>query len=150
MDDDFIVTAFVVIDTAMAALRHRNDVRARASDAAVLTVAIVAARYFQGHLARALHVMRLGHYLSGPRSVSRFSSRARRLVIEAGLGVQQQRQLRAVDLRLRRAVPPDQRLTFRDLLRRERRLIGRGRSCHRPPPPAPRRLAYPGHPYSYS
>ena len=75
MDDDFIVAAFVVVDKTMQTLGHRGDVRARASDAAVLTVAIVAARYFQGHLARALQVMRLGHYLSGPLSVSRFNRR---------------------------------------------------------------------------
>src|SRR3954454_3499476 len=75
MDDDFIVTAFVVIDKTMAALGHRDDVRAQASDAEVLTVAVVAARYFQSHLARALQVMHLGRYLSGPLSVSRFSRR---------------------------------------------------------------------------
>ena len=75
MDDDFIVTAFVVVDKTMQALGHRDDVRARASDAEVLTVAIVAARYFQSHLARALQVMHLGHYLSGPLSASRFNRR---------------------------------------------------------------------------
>ena len=75
MDDDFIVTAFVVIDKTMQALGHRDDVRARASDAEVLTVAIVAARYFQRHLARALQMMHLGHYLSGPLSASRFNRR---------------------------------------------------------------------------
>lgn len=46
MDDDFIVTAFVLLDKAMAALRHRDGVRAGASDAAVLTAAVVAAKYF--------------------------------------------------------------------------------------------------------
>ena len=75
MDDDFIVTAYVVLDKTMAALGHRDDVRAKASDAEVLTVAVVAAKYFQSHLARALQVMRLGRYLSGPLSVSRFDRR---------------------------------------------------------------------------
>jgi DDE family transposase len=79
MDDDFIVTAFVVFDKTMAALGHRDDVRARASDAEVLTVAVVAARYFQNHLERALQVMHLGRYLSGPLSVSRFNRRLHRL-----------------------------------------------------------------------
>jgi hypothetical protein len=79
MDDDFIVTAFVVIDKTMQVLGHRDDVRAGASDAEVLTVAVVAARYFQNHLARALQVMHLGRYLSGPLSESRFSRRLRRL-----------------------------------------------------------------------
>jgi len=79
MDDDFIVTAYVVVDKTMAALGHRDDVRAGASDAAVLTVAVVAAKYFQNHLARALQVMHLGHYLSGPLSASRFNRRLHRL-----------------------------------------------------------------------
>jgi hypothetical protein len=79
MDDDFIVTAYVVLDKTMAALGHRDDVRAKASDAEVLTVAVVAAKYFQGHLARALQVMRSGRYLSGPLSVSRFNRRLHRL-----------------------------------------------------------------------
>jgi hypothetical protein len=75
MDDDFIVTTFVVVDKTMAALGHRDDVRAQASDAEVLTVAVVAAKYFQNHQARALQVMHLGHYLSGALSVSRFNRR---------------------------------------------------------------------------
>jgi hypothetical protein len=75
MDDDFIVTTFVVFDKTMAALGHRDHVLARASDAEVLTVAVVAARYFQNHLERGLQVMRLGRYLSGALSVSRFNRR---------------------------------------------------------------------------
>jgi hypothetical protein len=85
MDDDFIVTTFVVMDKTMAALGHRDDVRAQASDAEVLTVAVVAAKYFQSHLARALAMMRLGRYLSGPLSVSRFSRRLHRLADWLGL-----------------------------------------------------------------
>src|SRR3954452_19390051 len=85
MDDDFIVTTFVVIDKIMAALGHRDDVRAGASDAEVLTVAVVAAEYFQSHLARALAMMRLGRYLSGPLSVSRFRRRLHRLADWLGL-----------------------------------------------------------------
>ncbi len=73
MDDDFIVPTFVVFDKTMAALGHRDDVRAGASDAAVLTVAVVAAQYFQRHLARAVQVLHRGRYLSGPLSASRFN-----------------------------------------------------------------------------
>jgi hypothetical protein len=88
MDDDFIVTAFVVLDKTMQALGHRDDVRAQASDAEVLTVAVVAARYFQNHLARALAMMQLGRYLSGPLSVSRFNRRLHRLADWLGLAVE--------------------------------------------------------------
>jgi hypothetical protein len=75
MDDDCMVTAFVVIDKTMQALGHRDDVRAQASDAAVLTVAVVAAKSLQNHLARAVQSMHLGRYLSGPLSVSRCNRR---------------------------------------------------------------------------
>jgi hypothetical protein len=85
MDDDFIVTTFVVIDKTMQALGHRDDVRAKASDAEVLTVAVVAAKPFQNHLGRALQVMHLGRYLSGPLSVSRFNRRLHRLAGWLGL-----------------------------------------------------------------
>src|SRR3982751_4715740 len=79
MDDDFIVTTFVMFDKTMAALGHRDDVRAQASDAEVLTVAVVAAKYFQNHLERALQVLARLHYLSGALSTSRFNRRLHRL-----------------------------------------------------------------------
>ena len=88
MDDDFIVTAFVVVDKLMAALGHRDHVLAQASDAEVLTVAIVAARYFHSHLARALQVMHLGHYLSGPLSTSRCNRRLHALRDWLGLALE--------------------------------------------------------------
>ena len=75
MDGDFMVTAYVVIDKTMAALGHQDDARAGASDAEVLTVAIVAAKYFQGHLARALQLLHLGRTCRG-RSASRASTAA--------------------------------------------------------------------------
>jgi len=75
MDDDFMVTTFVIVDKLLAALGHRDDVRAGASDAAVLTVAVVAAKSCQNHLARAVQIMHLGRYRSGPLSASRFSRR---------------------------------------------------------------------------
>ena len=88
MDDDFIVTAFVVVDKTLAALGHGDDVRAQASDAAVLTAAIVAARYVQNHLARALPMLRLGRYLSGALSVSRFNRRLHALRGWLGLALE--------------------------------------------------------------
>ena len=88
MDDDFIVTAYVVIDKVLATLGHRDDVRAQASDAEVLTVAVVAAKSFQNHQARALQVLaRLG-YLSGPLSASRFNRRVHALHGWLGLALE--------------------------------------------------------------
>ena len=61
MNDDFIVTAYVVIDTVLQALGHQTHCLAHSSDAEVLTVAVVAAQYFQNHHERALQVLqRLG------------------------------------------------------------------------------------------
>ena len=77
MNDDFIVTAYVVLDETMRALEHRSQPLARVCDAEVLTVAVVAAKYFANQHERALLVMRLGHYLSGPMSTSRLNRRCR-------------------------------------------------------------------------
>ena len=52
MNATWIITAFVVIDDLMMALGHRTHPLAQASDAEVLTVAIVAAKYFQSHYER--------------------------------------------------------------------------------------------------
>ena len=49
MNDDVIVAAYVLIDEVVQALGHRTHALALVSDAAVLTVAVVAAAYFQYH-----------------------------------------------------------------------------------------------------
>jgi len=89
MDDALIVTAYVVIDETMAALGHRSHGLAQVSDAEVLTVAVVAAKYFANHHERALGVMRGLRYLTKPLSTSRFNRRLHalgawlRLLLEA-------------------------------------------------------------------
>jgi len=75
MNDDVIVTTFVVIADLMQQAGHRDHTLARVSDAEVLTVAVVAAAYFQNHQARALQVMHGMGYLSGNLSASRFNRR---------------------------------------------------------------------------
>jgi len=57
MNDDFIVPVYVVIDETMRVLEHRSHPLAQRSDAEVLTVAVVAANYFQNHHERALQVL---------------------------------------------------------------------------------------------
>ena len=49
MDAYWIITAFVVIDTLMERLGHRSDVRAQVPDSEILTIAVVAAKYFGNH-----------------------------------------------------------------------------------------------------
>ena len=75
MNDTLIVTIFTVIDDVMATLGHRTHVLAHSGDSEVLTVATVAACYFQNHHQRALSVLRGLHYLSGSLSLSRFNRR---------------------------------------------------------------------------
>ncbi len=87
MNDDFIVTAYVVLDETLRALGHRSHALARTSDAEVLTVAVVAARYFANNHERALGVLRLGGYLSGPLSASRLNRRLHALADWLGLAL---------------------------------------------------------------
>jgi hypothetical protein len=84
MDDLWIITSFVIIDDLMKQLDHHSHPLAQVSDAEVLTVAVVAAKYFQNHHERALCIMRMG-YLSGRLSISRFNRRLHALADWLGL-----------------------------------------------------------------
>jgi DDE family transposase len=85
MDDEWIVTVYVVVDETMRALGHRSHALAGVGDAEVLTVAAVAARYFRNHHERALQIMHLLGYLSGRLSTSRFNRRLHALAGWLGL-----------------------------------------------------------------
>lgn len=74
MNDTYIVTTYVVIDDILKAYGFKDDCRASGTAAEILTVGVVAAKYFQNHHERALCVLtRLG-YVHG-LSVSRFNRR---------------------------------------------------------------------------
>lgn len=74
MNATYIVTSYVVIDDVLELIGHTDDTRTRVSSAEILTVAIVAARYFQNHHERALCLLQQTGYL--PKlSVSRFNRR---------------------------------------------------------------------------
>src|SRR5437867_3629449 len=79
MNDLVIITAYVVTDDIMHSLGHRSHVLAQITDAEVLTVAVVAARYFANNHERALCVLQGMHYLSGKLSLSRFNRRLHQL-----------------------------------------------------------------------
>jgi hypothetical protein len=79
MNDDVIVTTYVIIAEVLRHADHRDHVLAQVSDAEVLTVAVIAAGYFQNHHARALQVMQGMGYLSGGLSASRFNRRVHAL-----------------------------------------------------------------------
>jgi hypothetical protein len=75
MDAKWIITAFVLIDTVLETLEHRSHKLAQVPDSEILTVAVVAAKYFQNHHERALCVLREAHYLSGRLELTRFNRR---------------------------------------------------------------------------
>jgi hypothetical protein len=74
MNEDYIVTAFYVIDELLKTMAHEDDQRSQISAAEILIVAVVAAKYFRNHLERALCIlMQQGEI---PRiSLSRFNRR---------------------------------------------------------------------------
>jgi hypothetical protein len=70
----YIVTAYVHLDDGLKAQHFQDDVRAQVTTAEVLTVAVVAARFFQNHHERALCLLQMVGAI--PRlSVSRFNRR---------------------------------------------------------------------------
>lgn len=74
MNDNYIVTAFVVLDDVLKAYGYQEDCRTQSSAAEVLTVAVVAAKYFQNHHEQALCLLKQLGYVRG-LSVSRFNRR---------------------------------------------------------------------------
>jgi hypothetical protein len=57
MDRLYIVTSYVVLDDGLKEIAFQDDPRVRLTAAEILTVALVAARYFQNHHERALTVL---------------------------------------------------------------------------------------------
>ncbi len=88
MDDSFIIAAYSIIADTLQSLGHESHPLATVSDPEVLTIAVVAAKYFQNHQERALSVMiGSGHV---PRlSVSRYNRRLHALAawLEGLLGL---------------------------------------------------------------
>jgi hypothetical protein len=75
MEATWMTATFVMIDTAMLNLDHHTDVRADIPDSEMVTVALVAAKYFVNNHRIALTVMRQMHHLSGTISHSRLNRR---------------------------------------------------------------------------
>jgi hypothetical protein len=72
MNDQYIVTVYVVIREMLEAVGYDDDVRAQMSAAELLTVAVLSAKYFQNHHERALFVLARMGYVK-PLSMSRFN-----------------------------------------------------------------------------
>ncbi len=74
MNDTYIVTAYVVIDDILKAHGFEDDCRACGTAAEILTVGVMAAKYFQNHHERALGIMTRMGYVHA-LSLSRFNRR---------------------------------------------------------------------------
>lgn len=74
MDDSFIITSYSIIADTMTGVGHESHPLAKVSDPEILTVAVVAAKYFRNHQERALCLMvRLGYIRA--LSISRYNRR---------------------------------------------------------------------------
>src|SRR5690348_5207513 len=79
MDVTWIITCFVTIDDLMKAFEHDTHYHAKVSDAEILTIAVVAAKYFNNNHKLTLSVLQQMHYLSGPLEQTRFNRRLHHL-----------------------------------------------------------------------
>ncbi|MCG8351559.1 MAG: hypothetical protein MI924_27650 [Chloroflexales bacterium] len=79
MDADWIIPAFVLIDTLMQRLGCQRDVRAQGPDSAIILIAVAAAKYFLNHHERAGCVLREAHYRSGRIDITRCNRRLQKL-----------------------------------------------------------------------
>lgn len=70
----YIISTYVFIDDTLKVMGHRDHHHCAVSGAEILTVAIIASKYFQNHHERALCILQLTGYI--PRlSISRFNRR---------------------------------------------------------------------------
>lgn len=74
MNEDYIVTVYYVIDEMLTVVKYQDDSRSTISAAEVLTVAVIAARYFHNHWERALCIL-IQQGEIARISVSRFNRR---------------------------------------------------------------------------
>ena len=81
MDAEWIITVFLILDELCTKGGRQTHKLAHGCEAEVLTVAVVAARYFQNHQERALLVLRELSYLQRDLSVSRFNLCALELMV---------------------------------------------------------------------
>jgi hypothetical protein len=78
MNDSYIITVYVIMDDLLNLMKHEDDSRAQTTSAEIMTIAIVAAKYFQNHHERALCILRQLGYITNI-SISRFNRRLHQL-----------------------------------------------------------------------
>jgi hypothetical protein len=75
MNNIYVIATYVIISETMDKLEHKDHVLTRFSDAELLTVAVLAAKYFQNNHERALFALHEMGYFPEPLSISRFNRR---------------------------------------------------------------------------
>lgn len=80
MNDEVIITTYVVIVDVLEQTGHESHCLAQMTDAQVLMVAVIAAAYFHNHHERALCVMQGMGYIKQRLSISRFNRRLHQLM----------------------------------------------------------------------
>jgi len=78
--DDKIIAIYCLLDDFLKAQHHREDKRARMSDAEVMTTALVAALFFGGRLERARALLCAPQYIPSMLSKSRLNRRLHALI----------------------------------------------------------------------
>jgi hypothetical protein len=78
MNENYIVAVYYVIDEMLKRVAYQDDVRSQVSAAEILTVAVIAAQYFQNHWERALCIL-IQQRVITRISISRFNRRLRAL-----------------------------------------------------------------------
>lgn len=77
--DTYIVLVYCLCDDMLNALNHYEDNQCQLSDAEIMTIAVVAARYFGGNFAAARQFLMEQGYIKTAISRSRFSVRLHRI-----------------------------------------------------------------------
>ena len=74
-----IILIYCLCDDLLKAMRHKEDVQCRMSDAEIMTVALVAALHFRGNFALAARMLSAHGYMPVLLEKSRFSRRLHRI-----------------------------------------------------------------------
>jgi hypothetical protein len=77
--DDRIILVYCVCDDYLHSINHRDDPQGHVTDAEVMTIAIVAALYYDANFSMARCFLREQRYIKGGLGKSRFSRRVHRL-----------------------------------------------------------------------
>lgn len=79
---DNTIAIYVILDDILQTIHHKEDRQRRVNDSLVLTSALIAAWYFGGNWATALHYMR-SHHCPEMLTASRFNRRLHRMALLA-------------------------------------------------------------------